>query len=436
MRIYFYCFGFILIALMSPGTLFSQMEIVLPVLGVERSEVSINDREAADKLFQQAQAAAEAKNGGEVLRLTIAALELNPDHEGLRNLFGYQFHDNGWYNTWEIARLKRGYIDHPKFGWIPKKDVKRYEGGERFVSGVGWVDATDAAILCSDIRSGWIVAGGYYDLKTSHSLEEGVETVRRLDHLRRVWTMLFLNFLYGEDELIAALRGKPLRTMTTRYQAFLYRNKEDYVARLREIEPRIAASNGYYLPKTKRAYFFPPSGDMDRHDRDTVRKTIYHEGTHQLFHETRSSRVDPGLRNNFWIVEGIAMFMETFRIENRNGKRCYIVGDITDSRLDAAEFHKTDEGFYIPFDRLVAYGVKDFLKHPQLSKLYSQSAAMTQFLLLDGEGRNRDRVVRLLGLVYDGRCRPDSLSSLTGLSCKELDDGYVDFLRLVPNAGN
>lgn len=403
------------------------------MLSIQPSTVDDHSKAVANDLFKKAQAAANEKNGSEAIRLVIQALKFDPDHEAIRGILGFKRYDDLWRSDWEISRLKQGYVDHPDFGWMPEKQVEQYEAGMRFVQKIGWITADDASLIRSDIRNGWEIQTEHYLLKTNHSLEEGVETTRRLEHLHRAWNLLFFHFLYDDESLVKAFQGKLDHVSQPRHQVFLYRDKNDYVACLQGIEPRIAASNGFYFPKIRRAYFFPVSKNMDAHESDIVRKTIYHEGTHQLFQEAKlSSKTIPGVRNNFWIVEGIAMFMETFRIEKRKEKDCYVIGDIRDSRLDAAKFHKTDENFYVPFGNLVRFGVNDFLSHPKLSKLYSQSAAMTHFLMLRENGEKHDRIIQLLKTVYNGSSKIDSLSVLTDSSYNDLDEEYFQFLEIIP----
>jgi len=284
--------------------------------------------------------------------------------------------------------------------------------------------------LRSDIRNGWEITTEHYSLKTSHSLEKGTETARQLEQFYRSWQLLFLGFLLDDSVLQRLADGKVISLAAQRYQVFLYRDKQDYIACLQGIEPRIALSNGYYFTKTKRAYFFPPSDDMEEFDAETVRKTIFHEGTHQLFQENHfAPKLIPGMRQNFFLVEGIAMFAETFRIEERNGKNYFVFGDRDNDRLAAAEHHLRNEKFYVPFGNLVRMSGEDFQSHPKLAKLYSQAAAMTHFLMFADNGKYRESTVQLLRLIYAGQDKQDSLSTLTGKSYEELDKDYIEFMK-------
>ncbi|MDR0337285.1 MAG: hypothetical protein LBI18_09365 [Planctomycetaceae bacterium] len=408
--------------------------ITLPMLHLEPVRVSQEQKEIAENIYRQAVAAAENKQGLEAMRLAIKVLETNPDHEIVRRIFGFKLFHGQWRTGWEIDRLTKGFIDHPVFGWIPKEFVAPYESGKRMIPQFGWVDADEANRFHADIRRGWQIATEHYDLLTNHSLEEGVRLSRRLEHLYRAWKMLFFNMLLSEEKLAKLFTESLSGGTLPRHRVYVFRDKQDYVAFLKNLEPgfemQLRESNGFYHPQRFISYFFPVSADMDQFDADTVRKALYHEGTHQLFQEARPKSNLPGVRNNFWIVEGIAMFMETFRIEENQ----YKIGNKNDSRLFAAKAHRFDPDylFYLPFDQTTALGRKEFQTHPRLARLYSQSAGMTHFLMLDRQGQYRYAIFELLRQVYSGSAKPNTLSKLTERSYQELDQEYTEFLKTVP----
>ena len=381
----------------------------------------------AEEQFQRAKQAAEKNRGNLAMQLAIAAIEANPDHEEIRKLLGFKLHENCWRTAWEVDRLQKGFVDHPVFGWMLKEHVERYEAGERFVK-KQWVSVAEEAKLRAGIANGWEIDTEHYRLQTNHSLEEGVRLSRRMEHLYRAWKLLFFRFQLSDEALSRMFRGTVPSGAPPRHRVLLYRNKDDYVTNLRPIEPNkemLALSGGYYHLATKTAYFFPVDDSMDEFDAEYVRKTPYHEGTHQLFLETRPLRRTPQTVN-FWVVEGIAMFMETLRVEDNH----YVLGDADDDRLEAARRHKHEHNFYVPFDTLVRLNQHSFVSYPQVHRLYSQAAGITHFLMLAESGRYRDGVVQLLRLVYSGADRADSLSRLTDRSFQRLDEEYDRFLKL------
>ena len=131
----------------------------------------------------------------------------------------------------------------------------------------------------------------------------------------------------------------------------------------------IEISIGMYHDQTRQAYFFAGKDSDDR--------TLYHEATHQLFHESRPVAPDVGRRANFWIVEGIAMYMESLRQEDGY----YVLGGFDDERLNAAQFRLLRDKFYVPLQEFVGYGMEKIQKDPRIGTLYSQAAGLTHFLV-------------------------------------------------------
>jgi hypothetical protein len=120
--------------------------------------------------------------------------------------------------------------------------------------------------------------------------------------------------------------------------------------------------------------------------------------------------------------------METLR---REGDR-FVLGGLSDSRMEAARYHVEKKDFYVPFDKLVRMGQQDVQGQPEIAKLYSQIAAMTNFLLHYDNGRYRDAVVRCLTSIYNGSQDPDLLARLTGTGYAELDKQYQAYMKIAP----
>jgi hypothetical protein len=224
-----------------------------------------------------------------------------------------------------------------------------------------------------------------------------------------------------------------------RYRVVFYRDKEDYVNSLKNTlketekvnEAMLKNSLGFYHPLTRTCYFFSSPDKADERVLAQMRKTIFHEGTHQLLQDIKGCTGLPGTENNFWIAEGIAMVMETFQIHNDR----YTIGNAKDNRLYAAKTHRFDKGglfFYVPFEVLVKMGKEEYQGQLKLARLYSQSAGMTHFLLFYENGKYRRAALELLRQVYAGTSKPETLSNLTKQSCKTLDREYGEFIKSVP----
>ncbi|MDR2171012.1 MAG: hypothetical protein LBP59_12790 [Planctomycetaceae bacterium] len=411
-------------------------EFRFPVLrcsSAERAAQSVSDSDilTADKLYQQAIAESNANNYAESIQLLIDAIGLNPNHNEIREIFGYHLHDGKWHTNWEINKLK-DHVDHPQFGWIKKDYVKRYEAGERMINSQRWVSIDDEIKFRTKIQNGWKITTQHYEIITNHSLEEGVTQSRKLEHLHDAWQLFTYSSLSDNMRVKALFQKKGTFFLPLQRKVTIYRNKNDYTSDLMKIEPNITASNGYYLPKLKRAYFFAASPEMDKDEIESIRRVLLHEGSHQLFFDPRSTarpNEPPGSRYNCWLVEGLAMFMETLRIKDNH----YVLGDIKDERLYAAKYNAQNLNFYIPFAKIVKLGMNDYQQQKELPKLYSQSAAMTHFLMFAENGKYRKPLLKLVRLIHNGLDKPDSLTKLTACSYEELDKKYNEFLKKIPD---
>ncbi len=415
----------------------------LPRLRAEPSTVSPEAAAEAENLYQQVLVQAKNKKGTEAMRLAIEALRLNPDHAAIRNALGFQLVDEQgldkkWRTAWEMQQQAEGKIDHPQFGWLPADHVARYEAGERWIPNRGWVAAEEDARFHQKLSAGWDIATEHYDIRTNHSLEEGVKLGRQLEHLYQACQLLFYP-VFSTDAALAEMLTDPPKSdsskktvkpaKTPRHSVFVYRNKSDYVASLRGLDPAIAHSNGYYHAQGRRACFFVASADGDDFDQDAVAKTLFHEGTHQLLQESRPRRNTPGEWANYWLVEGITMFMETLDIQEDR----YVLGDFYANRLYAAKVHYFEDHFYESFAVLTMQGQAAFRAHPMLRRLYSQLGGMTHFLMQVDGGKYRKATLELLRLIYAGTDRPDSLFRLTEKKATDLDAEYLEFLKAVPD---
>jgi len=142
-----------------------------------------------------------------------------------------------------------------------------------------------------------------------------------------------------------------------------------------------------------------------------------------VFHEKQ-----PTFRNNFWAVEGIALFMETLKIEDKY----YQIGDILADRLYAAKV-QSERGYRMSIQRLTAMSAAEIQSSTEeLLPIYRQSVALTHWLMLAEEGRYRPALFELLRQTYRNEATPETLSELTGLSYAELDARYAEFLNTIP----
>ena len=373
-----------------------------------------HDQAAA--LFDLARRAVRSSKFGLAFDLAMASLLADPDFEPVRRLFGYQKFRNQWRTLYEVKKLRTGFVWSDRFGWLPKANLHRYEQGRRFSDG-RWSSAEEDARRHATIQSGWDIETEHYTIRTDHSIEAGVALGVKLERLNGLWRQIFVRYYASQADVAALFEGRAkMSAAEHRHKIVYFRDRDDYNRTLQPTMPQAKMTLGVYVDHSRQAYFFPDK-DGDR--------TLYHEATHQLFHESRPVASGVGRSANFWIVEGIAMFMETLRQEDGY----YVLGGFEDERLLAARYRLLHDRFYVPFDEFMGYGIKRFQSDPRVGRLYSQSAGMAQFLVFADGGRYRDALVSYLVTVYNGHGNHDTLADLTGTSYGDLDKEYRAFIE-------
>jgi hypothetical protein len=371
-------------------------------------------------LYDHARRAIRRKRASLAFDLVLAALRENPDHEAIRRIFGYQAYRGQWCTAYEVRRLRNKQVWHEQFGWLPSAHVRRYEAGQRMFNG-RWISAEQDAALHRDINRGWDIETEHYTVRTNHSIEAGVELGRQLERLYRVWKQLFAPFYLSQSEVTALLAGgarRPARR-APRHHVVYFRNRDDYVRYFKPQVPEIEMSVGVYLDGTRRAYFY--HGDDDQ-------RNLFHEATHQLFHESRPVAPGVGRQQNFWIIEGIALYMEALREEDGY----HVLGGFDDVRMSDARYRLLEDDFYVPLAQFTRLSMDDVKRHERIATLYSQAAGLAHFLIHYDHGRYRDALAAYLSAVYSARDNPDTLAQLTGTSYAELDRQYRQFMEQGP----
>ncbi len=375
-------------------------------------------RNHATALMGLAQSAIRQKQGSLALELVLEAAREDPNHEGARQLLGYLRHEDGWYTPYALRKLNQGQVWHERFGWLPEAFVARYENGERYYR-KRWISAEEDAEYHADIQHGWVVDTEHYRIVTDHSVEGGVKLGAHLERLYRVWQQIFVGYEKSLDQLAHQIEGRHTRRgrQNRKHRVVYFRDRDRYVDALKSIEPLIDMTIGIYFQSNRTAYFFA----SEKQDLGT----IYHEATHQLFSESRPTARDAAARTNFWIVEGIALYMESM-VEHDT----YVsVGGPDHVRVRAARHRMLVDNFYVPLAELVRFGRQQLQTDPRIARLYSQSAGLTHFLMHYDGGRYREAVVRYLLAVYTDRATPATLAQLCGVEYAVLDQQYRAFLQ-------
>ncbi|MBI1310211.1 hypothetical protein GC176_02805 [bacterium] len=378
---------------------------------------------AAD-LYVLSRRAVRTQSPGFAWELIHEVVWFDPDHQNARHLLGDQEFENEWVTPFE-AQMRRSNpprVWHDRFGWLPVNHVERYENGERQFNS-RWLPADLEAERRHDFRYAWEVETDHFLIKTNVSQERGVELAGALEHFHDWFQRSFPELFTSPGQLNEALQRGTSRRGPRRRPPFVvhfYRTKEDYVSRLIKKNPSIEITNGIYMPDERIAHFyFDPDNDTE--------SSLYHEATHQILFELQAVPHDVGLDANFWVIEGFACYMESFR--QKNGQT--IIGTPSNPRFYWAKHRLVDENFFVPLEQLSRLGRQPFQAAGTLRQLYSQSSGLAHFFLHYQDGLYRDALIDYIAAIYGPESRRGTipgLDHLTGVAYRDLDQQYRSYI--------
>ena len=384
-----------------------------------QSQLRTHRRRHAQALFLLSRRVLKAGHTSFAYNLVRQTAACDPDSRTARRLLGFVRHGNRWVTPFASQQLRRRLAWHETFGWLPAAHVERYKTGQRYFKR-RWVSADREAELRRDFRNAWEVRTDHYLVKTNHSLEEGVALARNLETFYRFLHSSFAGFFSTPEQIEKLFDGtsgrsrKPARPHVVHF----YRDRAEYRRTLRPRISQIDITNGLYMQDDRIVYFFhgkPP-------DRDFPRATLFHEATHQLLYESQSKSRPIARDANFWIVEGIACYMESFL----PGETGFRIGEPRYVRFHWARHRVLEEKYYIPLKAFASMGLRKFQTDPNIARNYSQASGLCHFLLHHDGGRYRDAVIQHLLQIYtpNRRISIASLETLTGVTTTELDRQY------------
>lgn len=347
-------------------------------------------REAqADRLVELSKQYLAADDPTRAYQALYEALREHPQHAEARRVLGYVRSGNNWRLAGQTPGVKRASLRHSYLAWPA--------GGY------------------------WHVNTPNFHIVTSAGPDVGERFGEQLELLHTVWRQVFFRYWSSQEELAARMaRPQASARLKKPFEVVLFKNREEYLANLAQAEPRLAVTQGIYLDGKNTAFFY--AGD------DRTEAICYHEATHQLFQETGTAVRHLGSRGNFWIVEGIALYMESLA---RFDDRGYVtLGGWESDRLQFARHHVYNGQFQIPLDTLVGTSREALQKDSDIKRIYSQAAGLAHYLMDADKGRYREATVTYLAGIYAGRDERDALMRLTATDGPAHDAAYRAFLRV------
>jgi hypothetical protein len=392
-------------------------------------------QEYAKELYMLSQTVLKAGHASFAYNLVRETVKHDPDHTSARHILGYERVKDAWVTPYAAQMLRKGYVNTKEFGWLKPSEVERYEKGERRV-GTRWMTAAQEAQVRRDFSQAWEVRTDHFLIRTNQSLEIGLELGRELEDFYSTFFQVFASFINTREEMRQLFEGTARgRRIPEPMEIDYFRDKAQYVQRLRAItEQQIEKTNAIYFPPTARtgkgkAYsFYDPNGVGE------AKRTLFHEATHMMFSEARRSRDPIAMKANFWVVEGIACYMESFL--NKDGR--FTVGDPNylpqgESRFHVAKYRYTNDKYYVPLKEFTSMGMYEFQNAKELTRNYTQASGLVHFFMHYNDGVYREELIQHLSDIYSMdkgvRNNPRSLEELTGVPFADLDRQYGEYIE-------
>ncbi len=286
------------------------------VTGKGVDEVEARERRARAELMKKVEKLAvqcvEQGFPAHAYEILLWAIDLDPDNKSLRkNVRQYELKDDQgklhWYSPFEMAKAKKGFVQHPEYGWVTPKEIQALKAGKLLYKNQ-WVPREKVETERQKWENRWTHETEHFEIATNADLKDAVLFGREVERLYAFFFRVFIDFYSAgraaDDSKLVFGGGKEL---SKKLRLHYYRSREHYLAEVQK-DPElksipnpelVAQSAGFYWGQTGKAYFYRgPSGpDLS---------VIYHEVTHQLFGET----YDKGPRAPTWLVEGLGVFME------------------------------------------------------------------------------------------------------------------------------
>lgn len=378
-------------------------------------------QELAKNLYLLSRRVLNAGNPHAAWRLIHEVVWYDSDYERARTLLGYERYGDAWVTPFAARKLRDRFVWHDRFGWLPAVHVERYENGERFFRN-RWHTAQKESELRRQWVHAWEIETDNYLLKTNVGLEEGVALAKKLEVFHKWFQRAFPAF-FNTPQQLKVLFGAAAQRRRTKRDPFVihyYRSKDEYVKRLIGKNPQIAISNGIYSPDERVSHFFVDT-DSD------IESTIYHEATHQILYELDPKPRRIAEREHFWIIEGFACYIESFRA-TENGVS---IGNPDYVRFYFAKQNLVKDGFFVPLDRFASLSKNAYQAPLHISERYSQASGLVHFYMHYNGGQYRDALIDHFAALYrplEAGFRVAGMDQFTGVSYDTLGQQYRSYI--------
>ena len=366
----------------------------------------------------------------------------NPNHAEARRLLGFLAYKGGWATPHAKAFLERGFVLHPKFGWVDKTWLAHLDAGElpaRFDSrqkASAWLPAAQVDTLHENWDKAWkIDTAPHFQLRTNVALADAIAFAGRLEELYELFFAEFADVI-GPDSLPLARRFatktlQPTRT-TEKHAVWYFDTKQEYVNYFRtEFQRDETLSLGFYMPPQMASSFrVPPRSYFYRDDTHAIASlaTLFHEGSHQILFESGVKSSPEIMKTNFWIWEALGTYFETVSPQPDGS---ILLGKMTGPRIDSARQRLLERGEFLPIEKLTILEADQFndLEKDAVYRNYAESMALAIFFLHYKDGLYREEFLDYVADNYRGRNRSRTLAARLDVSFRQLDREFLEYLK-------
>ncbi|XZE53129.1 leucine-rich repeat domain-containing protein [Planctomycetaceae bacterium SH139] len=278
--------------------------------------------------------------------------------------------------------------------------------GRQAPEGLGWPP-----------RSFLIAQSTHFRIFSTASRRDTVSLAEDLERFYEVWSQLFLSQWAHPQELGKQLAaGGPASPPQAIAEVVYFADRESYLRAMGAENSMVQQSTGNYSPAKRLTLLFAGA--------DADLATRYHEITHQLLQELCGPVVaDPGLDEGFWLVEGIATYMESVRFLSSYAT----VGGWDSPRLQHARARWLPQPAQLPsLTSLLQESRQAVQQRDDLATWYTVTAAYAHLLMDQPE--ISPLLQRYLQSIYRGRAEHALLSEVP--AAQDWSAALGDFLAL------
>lgn len=344
------------------------------------------------RLFELAKEAAEANAYAVAFQLLHEVIYYDRDHQEVRRILGHKKlkKDGKWKIQPERVKSKSSRNNHDLVNWAAGSFIT--------------------------------VNTPHFQIDSNASKKETIALAQKLETWHYVWRQVFFEYWAKPSIIKKWVKGDGgLKIPRRRFRVVFFKDHADYVRNLANVQQGIENTAGYYNG-TLKVSFFPATNAGGQRDEATWR----HEMTHQLFRESIATREQPFAEHFLWVDEGVAMYFESLKVAGQVAT----LGGFDSQRLQFARVRRLRENYHVPFASLASMNMAAFQSRTDLGYLYAQCAGLAHMMMDSRKYDLQPVLIQFMKTIHKRKIRPESFTTLIGRTFEQLDNDYVEFLKV------